>query len=89
MRTLSGNDATFLGNADTEHSKAIAKIKDIMDKARAKKTLDFKTRMLSKPITLSKDKTSYSSSQHRSSGALDNRLLLQIYSQKDNLFGEK
>jgi hypothetical protein len=89
LNNISLNDASVLGHAGVEHSKAIAKIKEIMDRSRAKKTFDFKTKMVSHPILSAKDSRASDGKQSEAKASIDNRLLLQIYNQKDNLFFEK
>jgi hypothetical protein len=60
-----------------------------MDKARAKKTLDFKTKMISEPVTKILPSQSISNTLLQSAAQVENKVLFEIYNEKDNLFNEK
>lgn len=86
---MSTIELSSLGHGDQEHTKAIARIKEKLDRARAQKTLDFKTRILEPVLTSVRDISAANLTDNFTKRTLDNKLLLQIYRKKDNLFTEK
>lgn len=60
-----------------------------MDRARAKKTLDFKAKMIDEPATSRRARPADSGRQWGAPGTVDARRLLEAHSDKDRLFLEK
>jgi hypothetical protein len=79
----------MVNQASIEHTRLVTKIKDMMDKKRATKTLTFKHKLIEKPQSSLRQLVLAKMTKNESTEIVDTNKVLQEHNHKDNLFFEK
>lgn len=88
MGTLTVNESSML-QATMEHNKMITKIKQLMDRTRARKTNEFKKKMLENTIDTLNKRGAQSKENHEQEDQADLMKVKEEHSEKDKLFFTK